>query len=55
MVNAITEVAPSPLASPRGVLRGFIDKVRQVLRANAETETALKNKTSECKSAKLQC
>jgi hypothetical protein len=36
MTNAITEVSPPTLASPRGVLRGFIGSVRQVMTAKAE-------------------
>jgi uncharacterized protein (UPF0335 family) len=54
MINAIAEVAPSPLASPRGVLRGFIEKVRQVMKSKADVETSLKEKIAECKSARLQ-
>lgn len=54
ILNAIAEVAPSPLASPRAVLRGFIEKVRQVMKSKAEVDTLLKEKTEECKSTLLQ-
>jgi hypothetical protein len=36
MINAIAEITPPTLASPRGVLRGFINSVRQVMTAKKE-------------------
>lgn len=54
MTNAIAEVLPPAVASPRGVLRSFIGSVQQVMGAKREAEAALKEKSSECKSARLQ-